>query len=257
MKKHVYDQQRPSDTHMRLMWYAAAAGMGAFGFGTATQAGITVVDPPDFGVQPSGLFGWVSENHGPFPGQSFGIDILRDGGVLDVGFFRGGGYGGYLIGRTDVIGYAYPYGSISGSWQVRLLSNDTELPDTGSVPGGSKKALQGFLSGQIIGDGNDADALDPGENVLRDAYAGGDWEPGTGVETYIGFKIDIDNDNSFDGFGWIGVIVTDTGSQPDIVVTRWAYTDDGSPIPAGQVPEPSTLALLAAGAGAAGLRRRK
>ena len=75
--------------------------------------------------------------------------------------------------------------------------------------------------------------------------------------SYIGFEIDIDNSGSFDGFGWIEVIVDDQGWQPDITVTRWAYTDDGSTIAAGQIPEPSSLALLAAGAGALAFRRRK
>ena len=246
-------------TAKRLMAYSAAAGTGAFAFGGAapsSDAAITVVDPIDFGVQGASA-GWVSETPQPYGGQSFGIDILQNGGALEVGFFQGGGYGGYLIGRTDVVGYRTPYGTIFGSGQLGLLSNDTELPDTGSSPGGGKQALQGFLAGQIIGDGNDVDALDPGENVLRDAYAGGDWEAGNGVPSYIGFKIDIDNNASFDGFGWIEVIVDDPGSLPTITVTRWAYTDDGSPIAAGEVPEPGTLALLAAGAGALAIRRRE
>ena len=92
---------------------------------------------------------------------------------------------------------------------------------------------------------------------MRAAYASGDWEAGSGIETYVGFKIDIDNNGSFDGFGWIGVIVDESGPLPTITLTRWAYTDDGSSIAAGQVPEPASLMLLAAGAGAMGLRRRK
>lgn len=122
---------------------------------------------------------------------------------------------------------------------------------------GGNKALQPFLAGQVIGDGNDVDGLDPGQNVLRDAYYASDWEPGAGVPAYIGFKIDIDNNSSFDGFGWIEVVVTDPGTFPDITVTSWAYTTDGSPIVAGQIPEPSSLALLAAGAGAFAFRRKK
>jgi len=249
-------QAQTSDSAKRLMLYSAAAGMGAFGFGTVTQGAITVVDPVDFGVQNASR-GCVTGMPMAYDGQSFGVDILQDGGTLDIGFFQGDGYGGYLIGRTDVIGYATPYGSIGSSGQVKILSNDTELPDTGSTPGGSKAALQGFLAGQLIGDGNDVDGLDPGENVMRDAYAGGDWEPGSGVETYVGFKIDIDGNSSFDGFGWIGVIIDDPGSNPTITLTRWAYTDDGSAIAAGQVPEPGSLMLLASGAGAAAFRRRK
>jgi len=240
----------------RLARYSTAASLGAFAFGGAAQGSIVVVDPPDFGRTGPDDFRWVAANNNPY-GQSFGIDILGDGGALDVGFFRGPGYSGYLVGRTDIVGYYYPYGSIAGSGQVQLLSNDTELPDTGSTPPPGKKALQGFLEGQIIGDGNDAPALDPGENILRDAYAGGDWEAGNGVPSYVGFQIDLDDDGSFDGFGWIEIIVDDPGSNPGITVTRWAYTTDGSPIAAAEVPEPGALALLAAGCGAAALRRRR
>ncbi len=148
-------------------------------------------------------------------------------------------------------------------WIADLIA---ELPDTGSSPSPPNKALQGFLPGQIIGDANDADGVTSGRNYMRSSgYTPGDWEAGNGVPSYIGFKIDIDNDSSFDGFGWIEVIVndpdpTDTSNRPDITVTRWAYTDDGSPIAAGVagvVPEPSTLALLAAGLGAMALGRKR
>lgn len=251
MRKHT--QEPRSDSAKRLMMYSAAAGMGAFAFGSAAQGAITVYDPVDFGVQGT-TKGWVSETAQPYGGQSWGVDIVGDGATLDVGFFQGSGYGGYLIGRTDIIGYRTPYGSISGSGQVVLLNNAAN-PD-GNGPANS---LDGFNAGEIIGD-DDSDGSTNDKNMLRDAYSGGDWQgvPSNGVDpSYIGFRIDIDNDTVFDGFGWIEVIVDDPGSLPTITLTRWAYTDDGSTIAAGQVPEPSALMLLAAGAGAMGLRRRK
>jgi hypothetical protein len=62
------------------------------------------------------------------------------------------------------------------------------------------------------------------------------------------------NDEGEDRFGWIGIDIT---SADDLtgVVTDYAYDDTGAAIPAGQVPEPGGLALLALGA--AGLLRRK
>ena len=105
-----------SDSAKRLMLYSAAAGMGAFAFGSHAEAAIIVVDPVDFGVQ-NDTRGWVSETPLAYGGQSFGIDILRDGGALDIGLFQGTGYGGYLVGRTDIVGYATPYGSTGGSGQ--------------------------------------------------------------------------------------------------------------------------------------------
>ncbi len=254
--------------YLRRSACSAAAGLGAFGLAAQCSAGVVYVDPPDFGRSGSNAthdFRWVSPN-GYGYGLSWGIDILQDGGSNDVGLFRGYGYGGYLIARTDQVGYGYYYGyggfNVYGSGQVALLTNDTELPDTGGTPSAPKIALQGFSAGQIIGDGNDFDALTSGQNVMRDGYETGDWEAGNGVPSYIGFKVDINNDTAYDGFGWIEVIVNDpdpldSGNRPDVTVTRWAYTDDGSPIAAGAVPEPGTLALLAAGLGAMAIGQRR
>jgi len=239
------------ERYLRRTACSAAAGLGAFALGSAdAEAGIIVVDPADFGVQGQ-AFGWVAENLS-YAGQSFGIDIKQDGGALDIGFFRGSGYYGYLVARTDQVGYHYPYGNISGSNHLRMLNNNAN-PD-GDGPGNS---LDGFNAGEIIGDD---DPLAGANSLMRATYAPGDWQgvPSDGVNpSYIGFEIDIDGNSSFDGFGWIEVIVSDPGSFPDITVTRWAYTDDGSTIQAGQIPEPTSLALLAAGAGALAFRRRK
>lgn len=268
MRKQSHDLG--SDSAKRLMLYSAAAGVGAFAFGNAAQGAITVVDPVDFGVQGAGGKGWVTETPAAFDEQSLGIDILRDGGAFDVGIFTGTGYGGYLVGRTDVIGYeSYNGGTQFGSGQLELLTNNVDNPDGDGYPtSGDRQPLQGFFAGQIIGD-NDG-APHPNQNFLRGAgsYGGvGDWgengvsdnygNPNGTDLSYIGFEIDINNNGLSDGFGWIELIVRDLGGSINVTVTRWAYTDDGSTIAAGQVPEPASLMLLAAGAGSMALRRRK
>ena len=315
---------------------SAAAGVGFFGLSSApSEAAINFVDPPDYELTGNpigpyyGTFGWS---------DPYGLDLDQNGSV-DVGFFRGFNYYGYLIARdqTEYVGYNNDTGyNTSGSGQVTLLTNfnnaDTYL---------DADALQGFNAGEVIGD--DEVSVTPSNPAMRAAYQVGDWDGvptnygqypyNTGSDvSYVGFEIDLDNDTTPDGFGWIEVIVRETAwnpaaptfiSHPELIVTRWAYTDDGSTIEAGEtgladsdfnedgnvngldfliwqrgvgvgttkaegdadgngvvdavdlgiweseygatplqgaggvVPEPSSLALLAAGAGAYAFRRRR
>jgi hypothetical protein len=59
---------------------------------------------------------------------------------------------------------------------------------------------------------------------------------------YIG--VEFGNPVAGYDFGWIGFEVTDDSA----IVTGYAYDDSGAPITAGEVPEPTSLALLALGA---------
>ena len=72
-----------------------------------------------------------------------------------------------------------------------------------------------------------------------------------GLATYLGVRFDL---GAGFQYGWIGVVRT--GFELDAFA--WGYeTDAGVPIAAGAVPEPSSLALLAFGAGAVTTRRRR
>ena len=122
----------------RLARYTAAAGLGSFAFGNVGQAAITVVDAPDFltkslvgnpndpapiedayypGVYPFRSIGWATEGFGyqyggyNWPTAAYGIDIDFNG-TGDINFFRGGGYGGYLVASSTKVGYVY--GSVYG-----------------------------------------------------------------------------------------------------------------------------------------------
>lgn len=75
---------------------------------------------------------------------------------------------------------------------------------------------------------------------------------------YMGFDL---VDNGLNYYGWIHVAFPDLGLGSDLgiygIVTDWAYeSDPNTPITAGAVPEPSTLALVAAGAATLFSRRQ-
>ncbi|QDU55824.1 PEP-CTERM sorting domain-containing protein [Aeoliella mucimassa] len=81
-----------------------------------------------------------------------------------------------------------------------------------------------------------------------------DAEFNTASDAYIGLAFPIAATNHY---GWLRVSIDNAAGT--FVVHDWAYNDvPGEGIVAGQVPEPSTLGLLAAGAaGVAAMRRRK
>jgi hypothetical protein len=73
------------------------------------------------------------------------------------------------------------------------------------------------------------------------------------TDAFVGFSFPIGGINHF---GWVRVDVNNVAGT--FLVKDWAYQDvAGRPIGAGQIPEPGTLGLLAAGAtGLLALRRR-
>lgn len=75
-------------------------------------------------------------------------------------------------------------------------------------------------------------------------------------ERFLGVRFEIDGEPVY---GWVGIIFRDESSSPTkSLVTGFAYDDDGDKIGAGKVPEPHSLALLAAGAACiAAFRRRR
>ena len=77
-----------------------------------------------------------------------------------------------------------------------------------------------------------------------------DWS--LGQTGYAGFRFDL---SGVDVYGWMELEFA--SSSEDFTIQSWAYEEDGSGIPAGLVPEPSSALLVALGlAGFAGLRKR-
>ncbi len=81
-----------------------------------------------------------------------------------------------------------------------------------------------------------------------------------GQTGYLGFMFDPNSTAGFDtttpiDYGWLEMTVDSVNGGK---IVAWAYEDSGASITVGAVPEPSSLALLAAGAvGVNALRRRR
>jgi hypothetical protein len=81
-------------------------------------------------------------------------------------------------------------------------------------------------------------------------YTGYGYAMPAGVPAYLGVRFNLGQGNQY---GWIGVIREGHGLD----AFAWGYeTQPGVPIPAGAIPEPGSLAMLALGATALLARRR-
>ncbi len=136
--------------------------------------------------------------------------------------------------------------------------------------GNYQGALVNFAPGRMVGfslglsyasalqQGDLIDATTTGSGPFQGSLAYGSGNPNAEfnsvTDAYIGLEFPI---NGLSHFGWIRVDIDNAAGT--FVVRDWAYnTDPGAGLLAGQVPEPSTLGMLAAGAlGVAALRRRR
>jgi hypothetical protein len=95
----------------------------------------------------------------------------------------------------------------------------------------------------------------PGNDPVPPGAMNGDWTPGD--QGFLGLTFQIGG-NTF--YGWADISLNNlNGNAPGVFTLHGlAYEDSGGSITAGAVPEPSTIALLVAGAaGVLALKRRK
>ncbi|MEQ9460889.1 MAG: PEP-CTERM sorting domain-containing protein [Phycisphaeraceae bacterium] len=103
-----------------------------------------------------------------------------------------------------------------------------------------------FTPGSLI-DGSASPAA--GAKLMTNRGAGYDF---VGQGNFLGYSFEIDGNTHY---GWVQVDVS--ADLLNATVTGYAYeSTPDTGIVAGAIPEPTSLALLAAGAGALGLRRR-
>jgi len=164
-----------------------------------------------------------------------------------------------------------PYASTSffygSSFSLLILNDGNYGVYSNAAPMGYGQPYYNYLqvgSNGYVNQFNKGDTIGPGttDNInTTNAYLfnppGGYWSDGVG---YMGLMVaDTNNDTDFYRFGWARVVFGQEEAIIRVTLTDFAIElEPGVPIKAGQVPEPSSLGLLAMGAaGLAHLRRRR
>jgi len=242
------------ETVKRLMAYSAAAGMGAFAFGQAADAAIVVTDL-GAGVLVDGGINGAANHDIDFDGDGFpDASIIHGFNNIQVRAFGfdelvPGNWATFNQVLTDFAPNAYGF-----SYYVNGMAAGGLVDSTGTKGG----------FGQYPHFGYDL-AISAAYN-----FAGGYGDPGS-VGTFFRVQFEIGNDpTEVDGvgpdrlagstthFGWIELANTTKANGASAVLTRFAYeTQANTPILTGAVPEPTSLALLAIGAGGLAMRRRR
>ncbi|MEQ9455031.1 MAG: PEP-CTERM sorting domain-containing protein [Phycisphaeraceae bacterium] len=120
------------------------------------------------------------------------------------------------------------------------------FPPGRTLASGSGYYARSFAPGAII-DGSASTT--GGANLMTNPNYGANF---VGQGNFLGYRFQIDGNTHY---GWVQVDVSE--NLENAIITGFAY--EATPdlgIAAGAIPEPTSLALLAAGAGALGLRRR-
>lgn len=111
--------------------------------------------------------------------------------------------------------------------------------------------VNSFAAGSSIGPG----AAESSGARFAGRQVGPDFYNFVGTDKYVGLKWDIGGGNV--NYGWARVDVS-AANQGTATLFSYAYeSTPNTPITAGAIPEPSSLALLAAGGGAVALKRRR
>lgn len=147
--------------------------------------------------------------------------------------------------------------SADGYFEVAFITTGGNIQVRDAYSGnvlttGGTYYVKGFTEGDEIGPGA-AEASDGGAHV---AGTTGNYNFFSGDDKYIGVAFEIAGQVHY---GWIGFEIDSTNPLHGII-RDYAYESvANTAITAGEkpVPEPGSLALLAAGAGAMALRRRK
>lgn len=244
----------PKNYVKQLLSYTTAAGVGALGMGEVAEGAVIYMDIPDVTISStpptplSAAPNYVFEN--------FRFLNLQTG----------------VVGTTAALAGAGP----RVRFQARYR-NSTNKNDDGTAGAGDRDArssngggtvltkvvqdyyLAGFAFGESIGPSTALPATGYLQRFLGEFpyKAGGYSYSGAPFEGYLAVRFVISGNTHY---GWVDV-ETDPGGEAaaSVTIKALAYEDTpNTPILAGvTVPEPSSLALLAAGLGALAMNRKR
>lgn len=251
---------QPGRSFNEIAGYAAAVGAGLAMAGGA-EAGILYSGAQNLSVSINPAA--QATNLAPFPNVAMhaldmdggGVDFQA--GVVQYGLLANSGTAAKYWGVAGLQGQGGAAALGAGSLAANLAGGALVGPAGNFVN-------NGFLHGGV---------QHGGLTVIQNTYSGGNFA--AGATGFAGIRLASGN------YGWIrlkwedmGVnqpfstvlggspLLSGTGFADRLTILDWAYDDSGAAIRAGDtgasIPEPSSLALLAAGAaGLAALRRRR
>lgn len=224
------EMRETQDRAKRLLAYSAAAGLGAFAFGQQANSAVVHVDIPDvtLDVRATG------------PGYEIYLDIDGD---TDTDF------------KIQFVDFGSQYAAIRG----RSMDYNVSLTNKAK---GNDYYIRSFDTNDVIGFDNPNMAICTGAGEIIKPSAVNAAGFGRDVPSYMGIALHEDGSTDYH-FGWIRLQTiwnpspAPYGVADGVTVFEFAYeTEANTSILAGEVPEPATLGMLAAGLGGLALRRR-
>lgn len=142
----------------------------------------------------------------------------------------------------------------AGDFEVAIITTGSNIQVRDAYDGNILTAsgtyyVAGFNAGDLIGPAS-SEADDTGAHLA----ANGGVNRFDGDQKYIGVQFLI---NGSTHYGWVRFQIDSTSPYHGIVYDYAYESEADTAIVAGEIPEPGSLGLLAAGAGAMALRRRK